>query len=294
MNVYIFGGEKRDYLPYQEFFLKKNLKDLDNIFYLQGPYYYKKTLAFSQKFEQSQFIDLQIDNSYVQPTVKPQLLERIIRHVLNKHADGWSLFLHADCFLIEKTNLKELLGEFQGVGSFGFGAQWTLTHPDILSNTRTDLLKNQFFNVKDVTLQIPIDGINVQLYAPYFIHLDDFMVDNQDTIDRKVKILDMIKREYPQDPFSIAIRYLKDTWAWKKAGFKTRSPERIKEIFKICEGCEFFDRETLSEGECFSCGCHLDRDNTSGKWNKLARISSECPYINEEGKHEPKWGPDNF
>jgi hypothetical protein len=66
----------------------------------------------------------------------------------------------------------------------------------------------------------------------------------------------------------------------------TCSQEQINERFKICEGCELFQK-TSGGGVCTheSCGCNLNRARVY--LNKLGWADQECP-IGKWGKVEPE------
>jgi hypothetical protein len=63
---------------------------------------------------------------------------------------------------------------------------------------------------------------------------------------------------------------------WKAAGKPKRSPERIAELFAICESCPMFNGNG-----CRLCGCRL---KSKGAFlNKLAWSTESCPA------EPPKW-----
>ena len=69
---------------------------------------------------------------------------------------------------------------------------------------------------------------------------------------------------------------------WIAAGRPERSPERVAEIFALCQGCDQFRRgKSESEGTCRLCGCRLRREG--GLVNKIKMATESCP------KTPPVW-----
>jgi len=57
---------------------------------------------------------------------------------------------------------------------------------------------------------------------------------------------------------------------WGKSGFKYVTPEKYEERHKICEGCNFWDKEAfMGTGRCKKCGCSTRM--------KLSLATSKCP-----------------
>lgn len=90
---------------------------------------------------------------------------------------------------------------------------------------------------------------------------------------------------------------LKDAYLrWVEAGKPLRTPERIEELFEVCQQCPVFMRVGADIGRCKECGCWVKRKGE--KFNKLAWPTENCPRGNwsaeiveepvgvEDGKHE--------
>lgn len=77
-----------------------------------------------------------------------------------------------------------------------------------------------------------------------------------------------------------AINFAKANAKWVSSGMQVRSEERIKEIFAICNQCEFF-----MNGHCAheDCGCPVS-DNGDTMRNKIVYSSEGCP--------DGRWLPD--
>ena len=73
--------------------------------------------------------------------------------------------------------------------------------------------------------------------------------------------------------------FIKALWFHIGYGLPKCSQEQINYRFKICSGCEFFDRVNT---ECLQCGCNISPKKKF--LNKLAWADQKCPI--------GKWGPE--
>lgn len=72
---------------------------------------------------------------------------------------------------------------------------------------------------------------------------------------------------------------------WRAAGYPTRSPAWVRELFAICKGCEWYDPEGKNpfsvvglcpKGICTKCGCHVS-DDPDDDLNALKFPTKPCP-----------------
>jgi nitrous oxide reductase accessory protein NosL len=73
---------------------------------------------------------------------------------------------------------------------------------------------------------------------------------------------------------------------WAAAGFPRREEKWVKELFAICERCEFYDPNKPGpfgdKGSCQLCGCHVGSDHDNPR-NKIVLPNTSCP------DKPPKW-----
>ena len=72
---------------------------------------------------------------------------------------------------------------------------------------------------------------------------------------------------------------------WRAAGYPTRSPEWIRELFAICKACPYYEPEGSNpftkmglcpKGLCGKCGCHVS-DDPENEVNTLLYPTKPCP-----------------
>lgn len=69
---------------------------------------------------------------------------------------------------------------------------------------------------------------------------------------------------------------------WRDAGYPTRKPQKVLELYAVCTACPLFrPGKGPGVGECGACGCATNADG----WllNKLAWHTESCPA------DPPKW-----
>ena len=62
---------------------------------------------------------------------------------------------------------------------------------------------------------------------------------------------------------------------WIRAGRPRRSPERIAEVFEICQACPEFRPTDDANGTCNLCGCPLRQ--RGGLIDKISMATESCP-----------------
>ena len=78
-------------------------------------------------------------------------------------------------------------------------------------------------------------------------------------------------------------RFARASRKWMAAGMPVRSPERIAELYQVCNACDKYITTKTGQGRCSLCGCKV---NLHGKMNKLLWATESCPL------DPPKWTAD--
>lgn len=103
------------------------------------------------------------------------------------------------------------------------------------------------------------------------LKLDEIEIRPEDTPTGEVP-------DYP--PMSLQLWLYKEALLrWHRAGRPVRSDEEVKDILKICQGCDWYDPEAK---RCKGCGCHIS-DGGIPVTNKLKMATESCPHP------EKKW-----
>ena len=197
MLVYIFGGERTDYLELQVDMIRKHVPDLTEIRYLQGPLHGNREVSSASAFTESLpegVVDVRVSDHEVRPAIKPVRLRNLIEHCLLHYDDSRSLFLHGDCLPFDTVDAEKILNGHQSAGCRAFSRQWFLTEgyegrQDTQIYSVQSFTKRQWeVSVGDIPLQL------MQLYFPVFFHFDNYSMDNQETIDLKVQAYGQLLR----------------------------------------------------------------------------------------------------
>ncbi len=90
-------------------------------------------------------------------------------------------------------------------------------------------------------------------------------------------------------------QYQEEKQKWKEAGEPLRSPEKIQELFNICNSCEHKIVVSPRILQCGICTCLLRPQGN--KANKLAYATTRCPleeakWVEEPGYEQKKAEPE--
>jgi len=182
IDVYIFGGNRKQYLPYQLDHIHKYVKDLGDINYIQGPRSERKQLASQSEFHDlSEFEvkDFRLYNGHVPPHTKAFRFEMIVGFIMDYYARCPTLFLHGDTIPIEEVSV-DWLNETGCARTWNPYYQWALINPgfDFTEGENCSLWPN-----------FPIwhERLNMQIYYPSFLHMDDYSTDTEERIQEKIE-----------------------------------------------------------------------------------------------------------
>lgn len=306
MNVYILGGKRREMLPQQEFFIRKNIIGVKDIYYVQGPFNItgnKHCAGYGDKFQPTNLKDIHITDDYLTWTNSKKFrMISIIEHCLQYYCDDWSLFLHADMIPIVPMSLGLLLNKKMAAGSQPISVQWFLKHPKYIDNNLELIFSSNKMN-RWVTLnsaKIADCKSFCQIFAPGFFHTNNISIDKEEVHQKKVKFVQDLQTLYELDGELGMFNFIQSMFNIQVEAFRwhinkkpERSDEEIKRIFNICEDCDEFNRFTEDTGQCGVCHCPLKAYKTKTvvpiagiPANKIQLATSQCPLKDPSWKRE--------
>jgi len=195
MLVYIFGGERTDYLALQIAAIRQHVPDLSDIRYLQGPLHSSLAVSSASTFTEQlpvDVVDVRISPHEVPVNIKPIRLRNLIRHCMENFDNSRSLFLHGDTVPFDTIDADALLNGHGSAGAWGFSRQWFLAES---ADGMDDVHKHNVRSFTKPQWEAMFPGIPMQLmqiYDPSFLHFDNYSVDDQETINNKVRAYELL------------------------------------------------------------------------------------------------------
>jgi hypothetical protein len=189
MNVYIFGGEKQQYLSTQLEYIRANIFGCNEIIYVSGPVSASR-MTSSSRSHVAPSQPIAVLNLDTRPRLKHFRIRDSINHICaNYLGNEYAMFLHGDMIPIATLDCDMVLDSNLSAKVRGHSVQFCLTREGI----GHEMLETR--NVKIWGMgPLAIGSHECQLVSPGFVHLDNYSTDSDDVVLEK---LEAFKAAYP-------------------------------------------------------------------------------------------------
>jgi hypothetical protein len=326
MNIYTLSSATTKYLPIQIYLLKKYIKDCE-IKVVVGPFNGSDRPVYPIRNDDVEFILLPgetqtrigkrslfinyLSNNYILEDDKDSIImDGDIFPI--KDLDVEDLIIPKGIRNYISNRFFSISKEVERVSFIKEGYVDTDATQFVTLKSDFSLIPKEFETVRErIKEEEGTNGGNVEYFEPGFLHMKDmsFVTENNPQAAKYEALLKVAKshgyngeyqnllsdnpddlKEYMGEKsyLELVSRYSSEIMNWTKFGRPLRSPERVEEIFNICEACPFYKKISEGAGACLSCGCRLKSSVSLGINNKIAMATTACPegYWSVEPEYE--------